>query len=421
MQIKISLASGLYRVVAVGICVSAVVLAALVSKWAFGHAVAINATEAEIAAFGVDLAPSDPRTHLDHAFLLEKTFLPADQAKSLSEFEQAAALSPNNYLNWLLLGRAREQAGDPVGAERALSKALELAPNYSRVQWALGNSLLRQGRYDEGFAYIRRAVAADVTFSNPAATAAWQIFGGDVVKIKNALGDSSRINASMAVLLAGNKRYAEALEFWSQVPADEKESGTKEAARSLYAKFIEAALYGSAIEIANSAQLFPDETISSETVSNGDFESALAQKGPSPFSWTIADGSYPAIGLNGSQKHGGNYSLLFNFGQGGKGFRPVSQKIGVRGGSSYEMIFYHRSEVKAQATLVCQIISAADASVLASAVIAASAGWAEIRIPFSVPADTEGIELKINAEGCSADGCSISGNIWFDDFSLVKR
>lgn len=421
MQIRtFPLKSGLGRLVVVSLCVVAVALALLVSKWAFGHAVAINASEKEVAELGVSLAPSDPQAHLVHGLLLEKTLLPEDQAAAIRELEYATALSPHNYINWLALGRTREQAGDPVGAEQSLRRAIELAPNYSRVNWALGNLLVRQGRDQEGFSYIRNSVAADVTFVNPAAAAAWQAYSGDIAKIRAVLGESPNSKTAVALLLSANKRFADALALWKDV-SDPGQQSLKEPAQILFSKFIEAGRLRSAIEVANSAGLFPADSPAVGSVANGGFESALTPKDSNIFSWVVADGSYPRVGLNDAQKRNGNYSLLMNFGPGGKGFRPLSQKIGVEPGGVYNLSFHYLSELKTESKLVCQVISIPDAKVIASMPIPAASAWSEISASINVPAEIEGIELKIAAEGCRADGCSISGNIWFDDFSLARR
>lgn len=415
----LSISNGLHRFAAAAVCLVVVIAALLVSKWAFGHAAGVNAATLDVADLAVSLAPSDPIAHSAYALLLEKTFLPADQAKSLQEFERAAELSPSNYLYWLAVGRAREQSGDPSGAEAALRKALDLAPNYSRVQWAFGNLLVRQGRYDDGFAFVRSAVAADAAFANPAAASAWQIFDRDTVKIKNFLGDSPRTNAALSLLLAADKKYSDAFDLWRGIPNADKMS-FKEPGQALFAKFLEAGLYRSAIETGNSVGLFSENAPVVGSVANGGFESAIAPNNPDPFSWVIADGGYPRIGLNDAQKKGGGYSLLMNFGTGGKGFRPVVQKIGVEPGASYDLVFHYRSELKTDAKIVWQLLSAGNAKLIVSVPVSSSPDWSEARATFAVPAGTEGIDLKLAVENCSAAGCNIAGNIWFDDFSLTR-
>ncbi len=199
-----------------------VFLCLLTAKWSFGNVNAVQAEEPEVAELGVQLAGRDPYAHFRMASLLEKTLLAGDQVKALHHFEAAAALSPDHYAYWLALGRAREQAGDSEGAERALRRAADLAPFYSRVRWALGNLLLRQGRTSEAFANIGMAVAADPALAAPAAATAFRIFGGDIQKISEAIGDEPLIRIAVVVQLVNAKRLAEAREIWRGITAEDK-------------------------------------------------------------------------------------------------------------------------------------------------------------------------------------------------------
>lgn len=421
MEVRsVNLKGGAKRTILIALFVALIGLMLLIGKWAFGHSVAVNATETEVAALGVDLAPGDPYAHFELAQLLERTLLPGDQERALRELESAAALSPNNYPFWLALGRAREQSGDSAAGEQALRRAQELAPNYSRVQWALGNALLRQARNDEAFAEIRKAAAAEAMFAAPAAATAWQILDGDVEQIHRAIGDSPPINVSLAVLLANDKRYEQALEFWRRVPASELNDGLKEAAQGLFSKLAEGGLYRSAIEIAAQTGLYPNEQISVGMLSNGDFESPLRPQNATIFSWTIADGTFPRVGQNRDQKRSGNYSLLMSFDKGGKGFRQVSQRAGVEPSQNYEVRFFYRSELMASARARCDVYSAAGGLIAATTLLTQKQEWIEGRVPFTVPQGVEGIEVRINIEGCPETGCGAEGRIWLDDFSLQK-
>ncbi len=402
-----------------GVCALLIAASVLSAKWAFGHAVAVNATELEVATLGAELAPDDPHARFGLGQLLEKTLMPGDDEKALAEFEAAVDLSPRHYEFWLALARARERSGDAGGAEAAVRKAQELAPNYSRVRWALGNVLLRQGRQEEAFEEIRRA-AQDGSFANPAAAAAWQIFEGDVDEIRRAVGDSPRINASIAVLLAGDKRYREALDFWRRLPDVSQQNELKETGQALYNKLIEGGRYRSAVEVGNDIGLFPNQEVVVGGISNGDFESALTPANANIFSWSIGAGAFPSIGLNPDQKRGGNYSLLMRFGQGGNGFRQISQKIAVEPLQAYHLQFFYRADLTTAGRIRCDVSTMAGVP-LAGTVLNSKQEWAEAATTFSVPADVEGIELRITIEGCPAGGCTVAGNIWFDDFSLTRR
>src|SRR5262245_6903023 len=127
------------RVAAVALGVVAVLIGAFSFTWSLANTAALGAEEKDVARRLSEVSPGDPQTHFSSAVQHEKTFEPGDLEIALTEYEKAAALSPYNYLIWLELGSARGRAGEESAAETALLRARELAPNYARVHWALGN------------------------------------------------------------------------------------------------------------------------------------------------------------------------------------------------------------------------------------------------------------------------------------------
>lgn len=407
------------RAAAAFLCLGFAIVMAAIAIRAFGHVTAVGAERPEVAALGVELTGRDPEARFAYALLLEKTLLPQDQTNSLQQYEAAAAMSPNNYNYWLSLARAFEQAGEGEHSEIAARRAAELAPNYARVQWALGNILLRQGRQQEAFAEIRKAVAGNGAFAGPAAAGIWQVLGGDVQAVTDATGESPRINAALALLLVSEKRFVEAADIWRKIPKNVKPE-LKDSGQALYAKYLEAGMYNSAAETANDIGLFSASEAASEKITNGGFEYVLAPEAANAFSWIIGDGASPRIGLNENHKHSGNYSLLVSFGSGGKGFRPVSQKLGVRPGAGYSVRFFYRSELKTEGKPVFKVVIPASGEVISSYLITPAPDWTEADLKFAVPNGFEGVELRFVIDDCSSEKCTVSGNVWFDDFELSK-
>lgn len=390
------------------------------AKWGFAHSAAVHSDTVEVASFAAGLAPDDPQTHYALAVQSGKTFAAEDQEKALREYELAVSLSPNNYLFWLDLGRARERSGDQAGAEGALRKALELAPSYSRVQWALGNALLRQGRNDEAFAGIRKAVAGDASYTNAATTTAWQILDGDIVLVRNAIGESARSNAALATLLASQKRFDEAFEIWNALPADEKATTLKETGQTLYKQFVEAGKFRFAAQAGS--QITEGGSASIGEIVNGGFENPLSLQNSNVFRWQMADGTSPRIGPTDGQKHTGSYSLLVSFGQGSKSHRQISQIIIVEPGKSFVLEFFYRSDVKTQSKLRWEIVNAANGKLIAATgPLTPATDWTPVRVNFAVPADSDGVTIRFAAENCDAGNCLITGNIWFDDFAVETQ
>ena len=390
------------------------------SKWGMASSAAVRAEDADIAAFLTELAPADPQTHYSAAVLLEKSFEQGDLLRSLNEFETATGLAPENYLFWLDLGRARERSGDPARAESALRRALDLAPNYASVQWALGNALLRQGRAEEGFEQIKKAVAGDPgSFANPAAVAAWQFFGNDVGELRRVAGGPIQFEGALAVLLLREKRFDEAMEIWDRLPAEERRNSLKETGAMFVGSMLAEKKFRDASEIATGLTDGVDAKVGQ--ITNGGFESAVKPTGAGPFEWTIAAGMQPQIVLTNGPKHGGNNSLLIVFNStDGKEFRSISQLIAVEPNTFFELEIFYRANIKTPASFKWEIADAVDGKQLAvSDAISNHTDWSPLHLKFRSAPNSDGIILRLIRDNCGPV-CPATGSIGFDDISLRR-
>ena len=367
----------------------------------------------------IGLAPDDPQTHFAAAVIYQKTFDEKDVRRSIAEYEEVAALSPNNYLCWLELGRVRERVGDTAGADLAFNRALLLAPNYAEVRWAFGNALLRAGRTVEAFEHIKMAADANPILGNPAVVTAMTAFDGDAEKVREAIGNSARTNAAIATYFAGQKRFPEADAAWQRIPPHERATGFKDAGTALVNIFLPAKQFRSASLVFGDVSGVRTQF---ETVSDGGFETAVKSKEASVFEWQIASGAEPQIALSTAQKHSGNNSLMivFNTMQAAD-FRAVSQTVAVAPATNYEFELFYRSELKTSGTMRWEIADASDGKLLAKTEpIAANSDWMALKAQFSVPGTSDGIVIHLVRTDCPASICPINGRVWFDDV-LIRR
>ncbi len=390
-----------------------------VVNWGFGNAIAERSDSLEIDEIALRMAPSDPLPHQRIAARLNDTFIAEDATRSLFEFERAAELSPNNYLAWLAVGSARERNGDAEGAEAALRYAERLPPNYSQVQWMLGNDLLRQNKTDEAFVKIRKATISDPKYSAPAAATALQAFSNDIERARNALGNLPRSNADLAVLAANQKRFDEALAIWNSIPAENrielKEQGEKLSAATLSAKqFRDVLAVNSSIGSPIKAEI--------GKVYNGGFESEILPEEASLFDWQIQKGTTPVVGLANSAKRSGTYSLALVFNSpDGAIDHTISQTIAVEPNAHYKFEAYYRSNVSSGPPIFWEVLNAADSSVLAPSLpISSTSDWTPLSAEFTVPDKCDGIILRVAVGKCASLDCQLSGAVWFDDLTLTK-
>ncbi len=394
-------------------------------KWNFANAVAsrIDTGQPEAASVAdwlIGLAPSDPQTHFAAARVFEKTFNPGDLTKSLTEYEFATALSPNHYVMWISLGKARSLNGDVESATAAYARALALAPHYAAVQWAYGNALIRQGDTENGFAMIARAAAANPDYGRTTALTALEMFAGDLARVRQVLGESDSTNASLAAVLAKQERFDESFEAWSKIAG--KTTIYEKLGAALVDQMATAKKFQFAARISADIQTGDGEKPVTGQVPNGGFEGGVKLRSAGLFEWQIADGAQPQIALAESGSHGGRYSLvaIFNSFETGA-FRSISQTVAVVPAAAYELEVFYKSDLKTQATLKWEIADAGNSTSLATTgAMTPAPEWTSLKVKFTVPAASDGVIIRITREGCTGPSCPANGKISFDDFSLRK-
>ena len=400
-------------------CLLASAVLVLFAKWSFGNSISTQVGDKVVAEFAISLAPKDPQTHYSLAVLSEKTFLPEDQERSLNEYHAALALSPDDYRLWLAYAKALERTGDSANADIAFKKANELAPNYSQVNWAYGNFLLRQGQNEPAFALIRKAAESNPTYLSPAVSTALQYLDGDLEKIRGILGSSPELNSTLAVFLADEKRFDESLQIWNSLPAETKKTQFKSQGDGLFQKFVQAKRFRGAFEVFKSISNDESINVEPEAITNGGFENDVLPTGAIVFDWQLGNVLQPQIGFDEAQKTEGRRSLVFVFNSGdGKDFRSLTQTVVVRPNSKYRLGFSYKTDLKTLATFRWEVVNLEDKVLAESAVLNQRTEWNKIDLDFTTSATGEAVVIRLARAQCPNGICPISGKVWFDDFRI---
>src|SRR5256714_148529 len=375
----------------------------------------------ESAEAAARLAPRDPLAHLTLARLHRVTFDPAEFPLALQEYDEAAALAPNDYLIWTEVGRARADAGDLEGGVAALSRAVELAPAYAEQRWHLGNALLRAGRDDEAFAELRRAADTDSEKSRPQVfTLAWQVYGPDMARVIDAVGKSPAARAQLVGVLAGRGRLDDALKVWSGLRDEEKRGQSwagDRLARALYGQ----GQYHRALQVL--AESGASESPAPEKISNAGFESDIGQAGTQLFEWQVTQSPGSQVVVDARAAHTGRRSLrvLFNAAADAE-FHNVSQLVAVEPSTRYRLTYFVRTEeLRGAATLVAMAADASspDTALASSALVPSGTNdWQQVSFEFNTGPKTEAALVRLVRAGCPEGACPIYGKIWYDDFDL---
>jgi hypothetical protein len=398
-------------------------------RWGIGNTMAETAPVSyakdpaaafESAEAAARLAPRDPFTHLMLARLNQISFEPEGVPRALAEYEQAAALSPNDFLIWMEAGRARAALGDTEGGVYALRRAVELAPNYTQPRWHLGNALLRAGHIDEAFAELRRAADADPTLRPQVFNLAWQVYAPDLSRVVDAVGRTADSRAQLVGVLAGRGNLEEALGVWAELgPEGQRgQGGAADAlARALYAK----GQYRRALTVLSEGG-FHGLTVGQ--FNDGSFESDIVPGGRSLFGWNVTQGGAQVV-IDARGAHGGRRSLRVAFSAAGQvDFRNVTQVIAVEPGARYRLTYFVKTdELRSTATLFVAVSEpAAPETLLASSppVPQGTQGWQPVSFEFTAGPKTEGVLVRVVRTPCAEGVCPIYGKIWYDDFNLER-
>lgn len=428
--IQVNVRNPLVKILLVFLLVLAGVWSYFAVNWYIGNTFAEysdpTVTSLDVAHRSVAMSPDDPLTHWRMAQISQKN-LPLDrQVEAIAEYEKAVSLSPNDYRFWMTLGTAYEQAGEPGKAEQALQRAVALAPSYAYPHWYLGNLLLRNARYDEAFAELRRASEADSEFQPQQFNLIWQVYGNDHEGLKNAVGPDAAARGAFALYLLSQKQFEEGLRIWDTLSSNEKKANGV-TADAIIMSLKNDFKFHDAVKVWND---IVDERYRAQVdrVLDGGFEDAVEDGPQSIFGWQVKSDPQMQIGLDLGRKHGGTRSLryVYEVRSNLEGVN-VSQLVPVQPGKDYDFECYLSTDQLATGSPPqIDIYDPANNVVLVSSPAAPSGTnpWNRVGFSFKTAGNTEAVVIRIIRVSCDKEEspvCPIFGSIWYDDFSIKRR
>ncbi|MDT5062873.1 MAG: hypothetical protein QOH63_3332 [Acidobacteriota bacterium] len=364
------------------------------------------------------LTPSDPEAHLVRAALLK-----ADNRldEAIREYCRAAALRPRDYVLWLELGLALDEAEDQAGAINAFKEAVALAPDYAEPHWQLGNVLLRAGHADEAFSEMRRATQSNQAFLPQLIDLAWTIYSGDIASIKQAVQpEGSAARLALARFTARHGKASDAARIFRTI-----ENVREEDLRAFLSELLAAREFRVAYEVWVEGQGSQDGASSSD-FDDGGFEEQIKFDDPG-FGWQIARNPQGVrLSLDNVQPHQGSSSLRIDFsGDSNPASTIISQTVLVEPNARYRLRFNVRAEELVTGGL--PLIAILDANVKDSTQLAESdplppktAPWQERSMDFATGKETQAVLVVLRRRSCESGPCPVFGSLWLDDFSLQK-
>lgn len=396
-------------------------------RWQVGATVAEVATAGdtpnlELARVAARWAPDDPFVHWRLGTAARLDFSASSAQETLREFEAAVRLSPNDFRYWSELGRALEATGDRAAAEKALRRAVDLAPNYYYPRWRLGNLLLRANRFEEAFQYLFRAAEANDQLWPQVINLAWQAYDGDVDRIANEACKDPNVRVLFATYLVGLKRSDDALRLWKTLMPDVR-ARLITSGRNLRKALLDEKQFRAALEVHRDIEPADDAKPEPEVLANGGFEEPLSVPSTKVFGWTLSSNvqAQPSIVNEGKS---GRRSLQIVLSASNRLERITAyQTVVVQPNTQYHFEFYARTEKLISASRpVVLIINGKDGLTLVNSEPLGSGtnNWQKYSINFTTK-DNDGIAVMIGRLPCPVgDVCPIFGTVWYDDFILSR-
>jgi tetratricopeptide (TPR) repeat protein len=428
--VQVSVRNPLVKIFLILLLLAAGVWSYFAVSWYIGNTLAeyFNPAEGGLvdANRAASLAPNDPMTHWRRAQVAQKN-LPLDQqAQAVAEYEKAVSLSPYDYRYWMSLGTAHEQAGDATKAEQALQRAVMLAPAYAYPHWYLGNLYLRKGRYDEAFAELRIAAAADEEFQGQLFNLIWEVYSDDPEAAKKAVGPDASARANFAHYLLARNLYDEGLRIWNSMSSEEK-TANRAVAEKMIAILIGQHRFHDTLQVWNAiaGEKYAGEM---DHVFDGSFEHPVEYGRNSVFGWQVNNTPQVQIRIDPARSHEGSRSLRVVFGvRNDFSGTIVKQLVPVQPRSQYDLEYsVSTDKLETGSTPKIEVLDAADNTALVSSP-AASTGtseWTKISLSFKTNEKTQAVILNIMRVSCGAQEapvCPIFGSVWYDDFIIKRR
>ena len=399
-----------------------------VVRWYMGNTFAefLNPEEngLQMGRRAVSLAPNDPLAHWRLGDVIHKKLPPDQVAQVVDEYQKAASLSPNDYRFWMDLGPALEQLGESERAEKALRRAVDLAPSYAYPHWYLGNFLLRAGNYEEAFNELRRASDAAPELRSQLFNVAWEVYKEDFASLTGAVGGSASARAEFALYLLGRQRIEDGIRLWKTLSDAEKRANVA-TGQSIVSTLVGAKSYHQAADISNDLVPTPAHRAFVGQILNGGFEENLASQPATVFGWQVKSVSQAQIGIDPNRSHSGSKSLRIVFQVRSRiDSLNLSQLVLVEPEKQYDVEFYVRTEkLQSGATPFVEIVDATDGSVVAASPPTpdGNSDWQLLALNFKTGPKTEAVTIRVNRGSCQDPICPIFGTVWYDDFNIKRR
>ncbi len=391
--------------------------------------VAVMSAKQGLSEYSIHSALADQAIAIDatntNAYISRGVFFLRNEnfQESAASFASAVALRPNDYLLWLRLGYCSYKLGDLAGAMNAYESAITLAPNYAGPKRYLGRLFLSIGKVDEAFVQLRTAASINSDYLPEVLHLARKNFGSDAVAIEQAVRPES-IDAKKQTAQYFLKYRIMSGGIRSFLTSDDLDKGSK---NDFAERLIRHQDFTLAHEIWKSAKKSDDREreLDGNLIDNGGFESEIDLQERN-FGWLLDTKSENiSYKLDAEGTLSSKIALRIEFDGNSDSARPfLSQLLLIRPDQDYQLLFATRSRDFVAGSLpIIEVKDAGAGNSLATGPLfnVGNSGWKKYELNFSTGNQAQAVIISLARPACQSRSCPAFGQLWLDDFQIVKR
>jgi tetratricopeptide (TPR) repeat protein len=347
-----------------------------------------------------------------------------DLRRAIGYYRRAAAADPRSDTYWANLADAYEAAGQPEQAGAAFQNALSAHPASSDVAWRYGNFLLRQRRYPEAFAEIRRALDVEPSLTSQAVSECSKVSADVSGMLGQILPDRTPYYVAALDYFVGQNQADAALQAWNRL-LSLKPTVTMQQALPLVDELLRQQRVQPAVSAWRQALAVTGWPRDADPVPgivfNGGFEHELLNGG---FDWHEDPIPGAAYEIDTNVVHAGSRAVRVTFdGSANVNFQHLWQFVAVEPNHRYHFTAYLRLDQVSTDSGVRFLIfdpSHAGALQIQTPSLTGSQPWSPVEQDIQTSPMTNLLVIALRRAPSWKFDNKLSGSVWLDDVSLVS-
>jgi hypothetical protein len=323
-----------------------------------------------------------------------------DLERARQHYLAAVRLNPYRASHWLELSKFYEQEGDAEGARSAMTKGLEMDPNYAQTHWSAANLFIRLGDLTAADFELRRTADLDVSYLTQVLDLVWRFYEDPEMIVQTHVPNTKDANLSAMNYFIGQDSDLGARLSWDRLQT----FNTVPQERFGYVNYL---VNKGQPHDAHEVFAGSDQIVE---LFNGGFESNPMNGG---FDWRYSSWEHAEARRDTTQSKEGFASFLIEFdGEENVGYSHVWQWLPVNRGSNYELSLWMRTEaISTDEGVFVEVDGQRSEAPLGTTY------WQEFTIPFTASSDL--VTVRVRRTPSEKFDNLLGGKVWLDAFQLV--